>query len=361
VEINNKEKKNFVEYEHSQDGRERDPNKKVALITGVAGQIGSYLAEVLIEKGYEVYGIIRRSSQVSTARERIDPIIGLNVLYGDLGDSGVIERIVSEVQPDEIYNLAAQSHVAISFEIPEYTSDVTALGALRICEAARKLKKNVKIYQASTSELYGGIYDYAVNEETPFHPKSPYGVAKLYAFWMMKNYRESYGLFCSNGIVFNSESSRRSENFVTRKITKGVAEIMNGKKEKIQLGNLNAKRDWNHSKDTAEAMWIILQADKPGDYVMASGISYSVRDFVEASFRHVGVDIVWKGEGLNEVGYDKNTGKEYIVVNPYYFRPSEVEVLIGDSSKLRNELGWSPKFDFNDIVAEMVDYDMKHS
>ena len=333
-------------------------NRKRALITGVAGQIGSYLAELLIEKGYEVYGIIRRTSQVSSARERIDHINDLNLLYGDLGDSAVIEKIMREVQPDEVYSLGAQSHVWISFHIPEYTSDVNALGTLRICEAAKALKRPVKIYQASTSELYGGMYDYPVNEDTPFYPRSPYGVSKLYAFWTMKNYREAYNMFCSNGIVFNSESPRRSENFVTRKITKGIIDIMEGKKDKLHLGNLNAKRDWNHAKDAALAMWLMLQADKPGDYIMASGKSHSVREFVEEAFKHVGIEIDWKGEGLNEVGYDKRTGREYVMVDPYYFRPSEVDVLIGDSTKLRTELGWKPSYTFQDIVKDMMEHEL---
>ena len=333
--------------------------KKRALITGITGQIGSYLAEFLLEKGYDVYGIIRRTSHIESARKRIDHLKNLSLFYGDLSDSGVIERIISETQPDEIYNLAAQSHVWISFHTPEHTSDINAIGVLRLCEAARRLRKPVKLYQASTSELYGGVYNHPVNEETPFCPKSPYGVSKLYGYWIIKNYREAYNMFCSNGIVFNSESPRRSENFVTRKITMGVIDILNGRIEKLHLGNLNAKRDWNHAKDTARAMWLILQADKPKDYVVASGKSYSVREFVEAAFAHVGIEIGWKGAGLNEIGYDKKTGKEFIVVDPYYFRPSEVNVLIGDSSKARNELGWKPNFNFSMIVSEMMNSDLE--
>jgi GDPmannose 4,6-dehydratase len=332
--------------------------KKKALITGVTGQIGSYLAELLLEKGYEVYGIIRRTSHVESARARIDHIEDLNLIYGDLGDASVIAKIISEVEPDEIYNLGAQSHVWISFQTPEHTSDVNALGALRICEAARNLKKKVKIYQASTSELYGGIYNYPVNEETPFHPRSPYGIAKLYAYWTIKHYREAYNMFCANGIIFNTESPRRGENFVTRKITKGIAEIMSGKRDKITLGNLNAKRDWNHAKDSAEAMWRIMQAEEASDFVIASGESRSIRDFVEEAFSRVGVEIEWKGKNLEEVGIDKKTGKVYVSVDPYYFRPTDVNVLIGDASKARNQLGWEPKLKFKDIVDEMMEYDM---
>jgi len=332
--------------------------KKKALITGVTGQLGSYLAEILLEKGYEVYGIIRRTSHVGSGRVRIDHIKELNLFYGDLGDSGVIERIIAEVQPDEIYNLAAQSHVGISFEMPEYTSDICALGVLRICEAARKLKKPVKIYQASTSELYGGVHDGLLNENTPFSPRSPYAIAKLYGHWIIKNYREAYNMFCSNGIVFNSESPRRGENFVTKKITSGIVNILKGKSEYIPLGNLNARRDWSHAKDTALAMWMILQADKPEDYVIASGKSHSVREFVEEAFKHVGIDIAWKGSGLDEVGYDKKTGKEYVKVDPYYFRPLEVDVLRGDASKARRDLGWKPTYDFKKLVAEMMSYEL---
>jgi GDPmannose 4,6-dehydratase len=335
------------------------PSKKKALITGVTGQIGSYLAEFLLEKGYEVYGIIRRTSHVEGARARIDHIKDLNLIYGDLGDASVIAKIVSEVEPDEIYNLAAQSHVWISFQTPEHTSDVNALGTLRICEAARNLKKKVKIYQASTSELYGGIYNYPVNEGTPFHPRSPYGIAKLYAYWMVRHYREAYNMFCVNGIIFNTESPRRGENFVTRKITKGIAEIMAGKRDKITLGNLNARRDWNHAKDSAEAMWMMMQVEEPSDFVIASGECRSIRDFVEEAFSRVGVDIEWKGGELEEVGVDKKTGKVYVSVDPYYFRPTEVSVLIGDASKAKNQLGWKPKLNFKNIVDEMMEYDMK--
>ncbi len=335
--------------------------RKKALITGITGQLGSYLAELLLEKGYEVYGIVRRTSLVN-ARERLESIRDkINLLYGDVGDFSSIDSAVQKVKPDEIYNLAAQSHVWVSFHMPEYTSDIDAIGALRICEAAKKLDKPVKIYQASTSELFGGIYDYPVNEKTAFHPKSPYAVSKLYAYWTMRNYREAYNMFCSNGIVFNSESPRRGENFVTRKITKGIADIMTGELEVLNLGNLNARRDWGHAKDTAEAMWRILQAENPDDYVIATGTSRSVREFVELAFKYVNIDIVWRGSGIHEEGYDKKTGRVYVKIDPTYFRPSEVNVLIGDSSKAKKELGWESKIPFEDIVREMVEHDLKQA
>jgi GDPmannose 4,6-dehydratase len=334
-------------------------SKKKALITGITGQIGSYLAEILLEKGYEVHGIVRRSSSVINARERIDHLKELELHYGDLGDSASMEKIISIVEPDEIYNLGAQSHVWISFELPEHTSDIDALGVLRICEAAKKLKKSVKVYQASTSELYGGIYDFPVNEETPFHPKSPYGIAKLYGFWTIKHYRDAYNMFCCNGIVFNSESPRRSENFVTRKIVKGIADILNGKLDYISLGNLNARRDWSHAKDTAYAMWQIMQAPNPEDYVIASGKTHSVREFVEIAFKEAGIDILWKGEGKDEEGYDEKTGKTLVKVDPFYFRPLEVDVLIGDASKAKRDLNWRQKYSFEELVKEMVGSEIK--
>ena len=332
-------------------------NKK-ALITGITGQIGSYLAELLMEKGYEVYGLVRRTSLVN-ARERIEHIDGIKLIYADLGDSSSINHLIQEIKPDEIYNLAAQSHVWVSFKMPEYTSDIDALGAMRICEAVRMLGKPVKIYQASTSELYGGIYNFPVNEETPFHPKSPYGVAKLYAYWIMRNYREAYKMFCSNGIVFNTESPRRGENFVTRKITKGVADILRGKQKQLRLGNLNARRDWGHAKDVTLAMWKILQYDKADDFVIATGVSHSVREFVELAFKHVGIEIKWRGAGVDEVGYDAATEKTLVVVDPLYFRPSEVEVLIGDATKAKNLLKWEPHYAFEEVVREMMEHDLK--
>jgi len=336
--------------------------KKRALITGVTGQIGSYLAELLIDKGYDVFGIIRRTSHVKNARQRIDHLKNLNLFYGDLQDSGVIERIISEVQPDEIYNLAAQSHVGISFDTPEHTSNVNALGVLRICEAAKRLKKPVRVYQASTSELFGGTEDgILLNENSNFKPKSPYAVAKLYGYWIIRNYREAYGMFCCNGIIFNSESPRRGENFVTKKITKGVADIISGKTDKIYLGNLNAKRDWSHAKDSAKAMWMILQSEKPEDYVIASGETHSVREFVEEAFKHVGIEIGWRGEGLEEMGYDKRTNRVYVAVNPYYFRPSEVDILVGDASNAKKKLGWTQEYSFKELVKEMVEADLNES
>ena len=331
---------------------------KKALITGITGQIGSYLAEVLIEKGYEVYGLVRRTSLVN-ARERVEHLHGVKLIYADLADFNSVDSAIQEVQPDEIYNLAAQSHVWVSFRIPEYTSDIDALGVLRICEAARRLKKDVRVYQASTSELYGGIYNYPVNEETPFVPKSPYGISKLYGYWIVRNYRESYNLFCSNGIVFNTESPRRGENFVTRKITLAVSDVVKGKQEILRLGNLNAKRDWGHAKDTARAMWMILQHDKPEDFVIATGVAHSVREFVEIAFKHAGIEIAWRGEGVQEEGYDKNTEKVLVVVDPLYFRPTEVEVLIGDASKAQKVLGWHPQISFEELVKEMMEHDLK--
>ena len=334
--------------------------KKISLITGITGQIGSYLAELLTEQGHEVVGMIRRNSLVN-ARARIDHIPNLKLIYGDLGDSTSVSNVISEIQPDEIYNLGAQSHVKISFDMPEYTQGINFSGLFRVCEAARRLRKPVRIYQASTSELFGGIYDYPVNEETPFHPKSPYGIAKLAAFWTIVNYREAYNMFCVNGLVFNSESPRRGENFVTRKITKGVADILNKKQEVISLGNINTKRDWNHAEDSARAMWLMLQNEKPQDYVIASGESHSVREFAETAFRYAGINLKWRGSGLEEEGYDAETGKIYIKIDEKYFRPAEVYTLIGDSTKARRQLGWAPKYTFNEIVKEMVDYDLREA
>jgi GDPmannose 4,6-dehydratase len=333
--------------------------KKKALITGITGQIGSYLAELLIEKGYEVHGLVRRTSSFG-GRLRIEHIRNkINLIYGDLGDSDSLDRIIHELRPDEIYNLAAQSHVQISFETPDYTSDVNAMGVLRICEVVRRINKPIKIYQASTSELYGGIYNTAVNEETPFYPKSPYGVAKLYAYWITKNYREAYGMFCCNGIVFNTESPRRGENFVTRKITLGIADIMKGKMKTLKLGNLNARRDWSHAKDSARAMWMIMQAEKPDDYVIASGESRSIREFVEIAFNEVGIEIGWKGEGIHEVGFDRRTGRVLVEVNEKYFRPLEVNSLEGNPEKARRNLGWKKEYSFQELVREMMENDLK--
>ena len=329
---------------------------KVALITGITGQDGSYLAELLLEKGYEVHGIVRRCSLINT--HRIDHIYEkLHLHYGDLADSSNIIRVIQQVKPDEIYNLGAQSHVKVSFEMPEFTGQVDGLGTLRVLEAVRLLgmEDKVRIYQASTSELYGLIQEVPQTETTPFYPRSPYGVAKLYGFWIIKNYRESYGLHASSGILFNHESPRRGETFVTRKITRGLKAISEGRQNILELGNLNAKRDWGHARDYAEAMWLVLQQDEPDDYVIATGIEYSVKQFVEASAPYFGFDIEWFGEGMDEIGMDKNTKKTIVAVNERYFRPAEVERLLGDATKAKKVLGWEPKTSFVQLVKEMCE------
>jgi len=330
---------------------------KVALITGITGQDGSYLAELLLEKGYEVHGIIRRASLINT--HRIDHIYNrIQLHYGDLTDSTNIVRVIQKVQPNEIYNLGAQSHVKVSFEIPEYTGQVDALGTLRILEAVCLLgmQDRVRIYQASTSELYGLVQEVPQKETTPFYPRSPYGVAKLYGYWIVKNYRESYGLHASSGILFNHESPRRGETFVTRKITRGLSRISVGEQDVLSLGNLNARRDWGHAKDFVEAMWLMLQQEEADDYVIATGEQYSVRQFVEEAAPYFGMKIVWEGEGLDEVGIDKNTGRKVIDVNPKYFRPAEVETLLGDATKAKEKLGWEPKISFKELVEDMCIY-----
>jgi GDPmannose 4,6-dehydratase len=330
---------------------------KVALITGITGQDGSYLAELLLEKGYEVHGIIRRNSLINTLR--IDHIYNnIHLHYGDLTDSTNLVRVIQKIKPDEIYNLGAQSHVKVSFEMPEYTGMVDGLGTLRILEAVRLLEMETKtrIYQASTSELYGLVQEIPQKETTPFHPRSPYGVAKLYGYWIVKNYRESYGLHASSGILFNHESPRRGETFVTRKITRGLSRISTGEQDILYLGNLNAKRDWGHAKDFVEAMWLMLQQDEADDYVIATGEQYSVREFVEEAAPYFGMKIEWMGEGLDEVGYDWNTKKAVIKVNPKYFRPAEVDTLLGDASKAKEKLGWEPKISFNQLVEDMCIY-----
>lgn len=340
--------------------------KKVALITGITGQDGSYLTELLLEKGYEVHGIIRRHSTISTTR--LDPLfenpeIGNKTLflhYGDLTDSSNLNRLIEKIRPDEIYNLAAQSHVAVSFEVPEYTAEATGVGTLRLLDAIREQGLKCKFYQASTSELFGGLPDTAPqSEKTPFYPKSPYGVAKLYSYWITVNYRESYDLFACNGVLFNHESPRRGETFVTRKITMAVASIMAGKQEKLSLGNMDAKRDWGFAGDYVEGMWRILQQDKPQDYVLATNETHTVREFVELAFAEVGVGIEWQGTGVDEKGIDKATGKVLVDVNPRYFRPAEVELLWGDATKAEKELGWERKVSFKGLVSMMVDADMK--
>jgi len=330
---------------------------KVALITGITGQDGSYLAELLLEKGYEVHGIVRRSSLINT--HRIDHIFqNINLHYGDLTDSTNIVRVIQKVKPDEIYNLGAQSHVKVSFEMPEYTADVDAVGTLRILEAVRLLgmEDRVRIYQASTSELYGLVQETPQLETTPFYPRSPYGVAKLYGYWITKNYREAYGMYTCTGILFNHESPRRGETFVTRKITRALSKISVGRQDCLYLGNLNAKRDWGHAKDFVEAMWLMLQQDEPDDYVIATGTQYSVRDFVDEAAPYFGMKIVWMGEGVNEIGYDLNTKKTVIQVDPKYFRPAEVESLLGDASKAKEKLGWEPKTSFKQLVEDMCIY-----
>ena len=332
---------------------------KTALITGITGQDGSYLAELLIEKGYMVHGIVRRSSLINTYR--IDHIFDhpqMKLHYGDLTDAGNLIHVIQKCKPDEIYNLAAQSHVKVSFELPEYTGNVDGLGTLRILEAVRilEMEDKVRIYQASTSELYGLVQEVPQKETTPFYPRSPYGVAKLYAYWITKNYRESYGMYACTGILFNHESPRRGETFVTRKITRGLSKISCGLQDVLYLGNLNAKRDWGHAKDYAEAMWLMLQQDSPDDYVIATGQQYSVREFVEKSASYFGMDIEWQGEGLDEIGIDKNTGRVIIKVDDKYFRPAEVESLLGDATKAKEQLGWEPKISFDELVEDMCIY-----
>lgn len=332
---------------------------KTALITGITGQDGSYLAELLIEKGYMVHGIVRRSSLINT--HRIDHIFDhpqIKLHYGDLTDAGNLIHVIQKCKPDEIYNLAAQSHVKVSFELPEYTGNVDGLGTLRILEAVRilEMEDKVRIYQASTSELYGLVQEVPQKETTPFYPRSPYGVAKLYAYWITKNYRESYGMYACTGILFNHESPRRGETFVTRKITRGLSKISCGLQDVLYLGNLNAKRDWGHAKDYAEAMWLMLQQDSPDDYVIATGQQYSVREFVEKSASYFGMDIEWQGEGLDEIGIDKNTGRVIIKVDDKYFRPAEVESLLGDATKAKEQLGWEPKISFDELVEDMCIY-----
>jgi GDPmannose 4,6-dehydratase len=331
---------------------------KKVLITGITGQDGSYLAELLLQKGYEVHGIVRRSSLINT--DRIDHIFEkINLHYGDVVDGSSLTSLIQEIQPDEIYNLAAQSHVAVSFEIPEYTANVDALGTLKILEAIRTLKKPCKFYQASTSELYGKVQETPQTEKTPFYPRSPYGVAKLYGYWITKNYRESYDLFACTGILFNHESPRRGETFVSRKVVRALNAIKNGKQDKLRLGNLNAMRDWGHAKDFVEAMWLMLQQDKPKDYVIATGKQYSVRQLVEECAPYFGMNIVWSGVGVDEVGIDINTNKIVVVVDKKYFRPAEVDTLLGDSTLARNELGWFPKYTFKNLIEEMCEFELK--
>lgn len=336
---------------------------KKALITGVTGQDGSYLAELLLEKGYEVHGMVRRSSVEK--RERIDHLEGnpkFTVHYGDLSDSLSLVRLIGSIKPDEIYNLAAQSHVGVSFDVPEYTADVVATGVLRVLEAVRicGLEKTCRIYQASTSELYGKVEEVPQRETTPFHPYSPYAVAKQYGFWIVKEYREAYNMFCCSGILFNHESERRGETFVTRKITLAAARIKQGKQDKLYLGNLSSLRDWGYAKDYVECMWLILQNDKPDDFVIATGVQHSVREFCQLAFHYVGIELEFVGEGMNEKGVDKATGKVLIEVSPDFYRPTDVVNLWGDPTKARQELGWNPtKTSFEELVKIMVEHDME--
>ncbi|MGN0018464.1 MAG: GDP-mannose 4,6-dehydratase [Candidatus Gastranaerophilaceae bacterium] len=340
---------------------------KKALITGITGQDGSYLAELLLEKGYEVHGVKRRASSFNTSR--IDHLYQdihnkdskFILHYGDLSDSSNLTKLVHDVEPDEIYNLAAQSHVKVSWDCPEYTADCDALGTLRLLEAIRmnNLEKKTKFYQASTSELFGLIQEPIQKETTPFYPRSPYAVAKLYAYWICVNYRESFGIFASNGILFNHESPRRGETFVTRKITMAATKIKVGLQDKLYLGNLDAKRDWGHAKDYVEGMWRILQQDHPDNYVLATGVTTSIRDFCRMAFKRLDIDLDFVGSGVDEKGIDKATGKTLIEVDPRYFRPAEVDLLLGDSTKARNELGWKPTYDLEALVNEMVDSDLE--
>jgi len=341
--------------------------EKIALITGVTGQDGAYLSEFLLQKGYIVHGIKRRSSLFNT--DRIDHLykdahekkVNFFLHYGDLTDSTNLIRIVQEVKPTEIYNLAAQSHVKVSFETPEYTANADALGTLRLLEAIRilGLEKKTRFYQASTSELYGLVQEIPQKETTPFYPRSPYGVAKLYAYWITKNYRESYGIFACNGILFNHESPVRGETFVTRKITRAAAKISLGLQEKLYLGNIDAERDWGHAKDYVEGMWLMMQHDTPDDFVLSTGKKVSVRKFVEMSFKNVGIELAWEGKGIHEKGLNKATKKTIVEIDPGYFRPAEVDLLVGDSSKAHEKLGWKPKYTVDELCREMVMADLK--
>ena len=344
--------------------------KKTAFITGITGQDGSYLAEFLLEKGYEVYGLFRRGSTNTTQRiaalmqEKAKEDEKLHLVYGDMTDSMNLARLIMEIKPDEIYNLAAQSHVAVSFEEPEYTANADGMGVLRILEAVRiaGLEKTTRIYQASTSELYGKVAEIPQKETTPFHPRSPYGVAKMYGYWITKHYREAYGMYAVNGILFNHESERRGETFVTRKITLAVGNIVNGKQEKLYLGNLNAKRDWGYAKDYVECMWLMLQQEKPEDFVIATGETRTVREFVEKAFEVAGINICWTGEGVNEKGFDAATGKVLVEVSSEFFRPAEVDLLLGDPTKAKTVLGWNPrKTTFEELVRRMVEHDFRQN
>ena len=335
---------------------------KKAFITGITGQDGSYLAELLLSKNYEVHAILRRSSVFTT--DRIEPFFNhpkLNTYHGDLVDSSNLHRLLTKIEPDEVYNLGAQSHVGVSFDIPEYTAEVDAMGTLRILDVMRDCGIESKFYQASTSEMFGGLPATAPqSEETPFHPKSPYGVAKLYAHWITVNFREAYDLYACSGILFNHESPRRGETFVTKKITKAVAAIVKGKQNYLSIGNLDAKRDWGYAKEYVEAMWLMLQQPKPDDYVIATGLAYSVRDFIEKAFRYVDINIEWQDEGVNERGYCSKTGMCLVKVDPKYFRPAEVDLLLGDATKAKKQLNWQAKTSLDELIKIMIDYDLSY-
>lgn len=335
---------------------------KKALITGITGQDGSYLTELLLEKGYEVHGIVRRASNFNT--DRIDHLYTdqhvnkkLQLHFGDLSDTSIVDKLIREIQPDEIYNLGAQSHVKVSFEIPEYTGNVVALGTLRVLEAIRNHSPHTKFYQASSSEMFGKVVETPQKETTPFYPRSPYGVAKVYGYWITVNYRESYNMHASNGILFNHESPRRGRTFVTRKITRDLSLVKLGQRDCIYLGNMDSKRDWGHAADYVEAMWLMVQQEKGDDYVVATGETHSVRECVEVAAGHLGFELEWKGSGVNEIGIDKLTGKTIVKIDPKYFRPAEVELLLGDSSKAKRVLKWKPKYTFEKLIEEMVKFD----
>lgn len=333
---------------------------KKALITGITGQDGSFLTELLLEKGYEVHGIIRRASNFNT--ERIDHLMShpqLKLHHGDLADSANLNKLLSEIQPDEIYNLGAQSHVAVSFEVPEYTAQVDAIGTLRLLDALVNHCPKAKFYQASTSELYGLVQEIPQKETTPFYPRSPYGVAKLYGFWIVKNFRESYNLYACNGILFNHESERRGKTFVTRKVTVGLSEIHHGLRKTLKMGNLDSLRDWGYAKEYVEAMWLMLQQENPEDYVIATGKTYTVRDFITRAAKHIGMDLRWEGEGVDEKAIDSNTGKVVVEVDPRYFRPAEVDLLVGDATKAKNEMGWEAKVELDELIDIMMKHDLE--
>lgn len=339
---------------------------KKAIITGITGQDGSYLAEFLIGKGYAVHGLVRRASTFN--RERINHLLlkdpheranNIFLHYADLADANSLSRVIREIEPDEVYNLGAQSHVRVSFDFPEFTGDVTGLGTARLLEAVRQQGSGIKFYQASSSEMFGKVKEVPQRETTPFYPRSPYGVAKVYAYWMTVNYRESYGMHASNGILFNHESPRRGENFVSKKITSGLAQILSGKMEKLYLGNLDASRDWGYAGDYVEGMWLMLQQDAPDDYILATNESHTVREFVEEACRLVGIDLVWNGTGKDEKGIDRGTGKVVVAIDPKYFRPAEVECLLGDYSKAKAKLEWTPKVSFKELVKIMLAHDLE--